>query len=383
MKPSQWAPTRAAARLWWLLALAILARPVRTQADDAGVSQPPSPPALLSQTEPVYPEEALTQKLEGSVLLALTIDTAGAVSDVQVLEPAGHGFDEAVSEAARSWRFSPALKDGQPVVARIRSRYTFALPPPAAEHEHEHERDSPTTPTAQLQPSAAQATAVTVTGAKSQAEQLIHSAEAVSVIDLRTARQQTADLGEVLARTPGISVEREAGLGSNARISLAGLQGAQVKFFVDGIPLEEAGYPALADIPVNLIERIEVYRGVVPIRFGSDALGGAVNVVTSRTTRSHVGGSYQVGAFNTHRATLSGRYIDAERGLVAGGSGFFDYSDNNYLIDVSIPDMQGRPRAARVRRRHDAYRSVGGNVDIGIIDRPWARRLVLTGFVSS
>jgi vitamin B12 transporter len=348
----------------------------RAHADDAGVSLPPTPPQLIAQSEPVYPPEALAQRIEASVLLALTIDTTGAVNDVQVLEPAGHGFDEAVAEAARSWRFSPALKDGQPVAARIRSRYTFALPPLAAAPP-----PPPAAPVTVTEP--AQATSVTVQGAKSEAEQLVHSAEAVSVIDLRTARQQTADLGQVLARTPGISVEREAGLGSNARISLAGLQGTQVKYFVDGIPLEEAGFPALADIPINLIERVEIYRGVVPIRFGSDALGGAVNVVTSRTTRSHIGGSYQVGAFNTHRATLSGRYYNAERGLVAGGSSYFDYSDNSYKVDVSIPGDDGRPRSASVRRSHDAYRAVGGNVDIGVVNRPWARRLLLTGFVSS
>src|SRR5262249_10615613 len=114
---------------------------------------------------------------------------------------------------------------------------------------------------------------VTVRGAPSDAQRLQQSAEAVNVIDTRKPKQQTADLGEVLARTQGVAVRRDGGLGSNARFSLNGLYDDQIRFFLDGVPLDLAGYPSgIADIPVNLVDRVEVYRGVVPIRFGADAL---------------------------------------------------------------------------------------------------------------
>jgi outer membrane cobalamin receptor len=68
-----------------------------------------------------------------------------------------------------------------------------------------------------------------------------------------------------------------------AWLSLAGLTGDQTRGFLDGIPLLLAGIPfGIATVPVNLIGRIEVYNGVVPTRFGADALGGGINLVTDR-----------------------------------------------------------------------------------------------------
>jgi len=359
-------------------------------------------PQLVEPSEATYPAEALEQGLEASVLLLLSLDVTGAVTTAEVLEPAGHGFDEAAREAALRFRFAPATRAGQPIAARIRYRYVFSLPstpapavvaaevapaPPSSAAVPEVAPLAAPAPLTAPATTAAPAAAVEVSvqGHRSEAAELLHSAEAVSVVELRTARQQTADLGEVLARTPGISVEREAGLGSETKISLAGLQDMQVKFFVDGVPLEESGFPALADIPVNLVERVEIYRGVVPIRFGADALGGALNVVTNRASASHLGGSYQVGAFNTHRATVGGRYQDKERGWFLGGSSFFDFTENSYKIDVLIPDMStGRvdpDNPTSVRRKHDDYRALGTTLDVGLVDRPWARRLMLTGFM--
>ena len=59
--------------------------------------------------------------------MLLTIDTDGRVSEVEVAEGAGNGFDEAATEAARRFRFEPARRDGEPIVARIRYRYVFEL----------------------------------------------------------------------------------------------------------------------------------------------------------------------------------------------------------------------------------------------------------------
>src|SRR5688572_3568788 len=145
---------------------------------------------------------------------------------------------------------------------------------------------------------------VTVYVSRTPAQELQQSAEAVHVIDTRKARRQTADLGEVLARTQGVAVRREGGLGSGSRFSLNGLYDDQIRFFLDGVPLDIAGFPfGVANVPVNFVERVEIYRGVVPVRFGADALGGVVHLVSSRNYETHVGASYQVGSFGTHRAT--------------------------------------------------------------------------------
>jgi outer membrane receptor protein involved in Fe transport len=240
------------------------------------------------------------------------------------------------------------------------------------------------TPAGAAPTAAAATTEVTVRGTASSARQLQRSADAVNVVDLRKAKQQTADLGEVLARTQGVAVRRDGGLGSGTRFSLNGLYDDQVRFFVDGVPLDLAGYPfGIANVPVNLVERVEVYRGVVPIRFGADALGGAVNLVSEAHDSSRFGASYQAGSFGTHRASAAGRYRHVPSGLVVGGAAFMDRALNDYFIDVEIPDERGRLHAAHVRRFHDAYRAYGGNVELGVVDRSWAKQLLVSGFAAT
>ncbi len=167
-------------------------------------------------------------------------------------------------------------------------------------------------------------------------------------------------------------------------MSLAGLSGDQIRLFIDGVPLDLSGYPfGLANVPVNLVERVEVYRGVVPIRFGADALGGAVNLVTTDDlTGTHGAASYQFGSFGTHRLTLGARHHDPATGLFARVGGFLDDADNDYAIDVEVPDDRGRLAPARVRRFHDAYHAAGAKLEAGLLDRPWAKRLVLGAFVA-
>lgn len=126
-----------------------------------------------------------------------------------------------------------------------------------------------------------------------------------------------------------------------------------------------------------------MYRGVVPIRFGADALGGVVHLVTNQYAHSSLNASYQVGSFGTQRGTLNGRYRHEPTGLVIGGSASFDASENNYRVDVEASAPNGKLQPVTVRRFHDGYRAAGGQLDIGVVDKPWAKRLSLTGFVSS
>lgn len=73
-------------------------------------------PARLQATpNPVYPETARRDGVEGAVEVFLIVDTRGTVEHAEVSQPAGYGFDEAALTAARRFRFQPALKDGKPV----------------------------------------------------------------------------------------------------------------------------------------------------------------------------------------------------------------------------------------------------------------------------
>ncbi|MFW0735865.1 TonB-dependent receptor domain-containing protein [Flavobacterium sp. T12S277] len=208
------------------------------------------------------------------------------------------------------------------------------------------------------------------------------SAQAVSVIEMREAKFKTADLGEVLAQTQGISVRRSGGLGSRTNFSMNGLTGNQIRFFLEGIPLEYHGYTfGISTIPVNLIDRVEVYKGVVPIEFGADALGGAVNLITPKIKPGFSGSfSAQAGSFGTYRTSLILNNYNEKTGFFIRGSAFYDSSQNNYKVDVDVPDNAGKIKKVTVPRFHDAYKGVGVQLKTGIKDRIWAKELSIEGF---
>ncbi|MEM8970126.1 MAG: TonB-dependent receptor, partial [Bacteroidota bacterium] len=220
--------------------------------------------------------------------------------------------------------------------------------------------------------------------AESEVALLERSAKAVDIIETQEAKIQTVDLGEVMARTQGVNVQRSGGLGSDAQFSLNGLTNDQIRFFVDGVPLEAMGYLfGIANIPVNLVDQVEIYKGVVPVRFGADALGGAVNIVSNQSFEGAGGGiSYQTGSFGTHRLAINGYHQPIGSSFFMQASGFYDYARNNYKIDVEIPDARGRLSERTVRRFHDTYLARGINVDVGIKNQRWADLFMIKGFFS-
>ncbi len=212
-----------------------------------------------------------------------------------------------------------------------------------------------------------------ITGEKDEITILEKSAAAVNVIDLQTDQMLTVDLSEVLSREPGISIRRMGGLGSRERFSLNGLENEQIRFFIDGIPLEMSPYTfGLSSMPITLLERADVYHGVVPIELGADALGGAVNFITEKGTEG-TGGSitHMNGDFNTSRSTLSLNYV-ADNGFFSRFTGFYDYSDNSYEVDVTLPTDLGKTVPYKAKRFHDAYEGQGANVDFGYTEQSWA-----------
>ena len=215
-----------------------------------------------------------------------------------------------------------------------------------------------------------------------KSDRVRESAQAVDVLELEKDQLKSADLGEVLARSRGVSVQRAGGLGSEIRFALNGLEGDQIRFFVDGVPLDYAGFSfGFANVPVTLVKRVEVYRGVVPTRFGADALGGAVDLITDERMAKGAAFSYQAGAFDTHRLT-SQATITSARGWFLRTNAFYDTTQNDYLVDVQVPDRSGKEAAARVRRFHDAYRAFGLALEAGVSNPGRTRLLAIRAHYS-
>lgn len=232
-----------------------------------------------------------------------------------------------------------------------------------------------------LKESTAELDEVVIT-AQSEAQQLELSAKSVQVIKTREFKLKSADLGEVMAQTEGINVQLAGGLGSNMLFAINGFLGDQIRFFYDGIPLNFTPNAfGIANVPVNAIDRVEIYKGVVPIQFGADTLGGAVNLASPEIYDGINGSaSYQVGSFNTHRITGNINYAHERTGLFVVAGGFYDYTDSNYKIDVAIPNEQGRLQQQTVRCFHDGYRAYGVNVRLGVRNKACANELNLEGY---
>lgn len=118
----------------------------------------------------------------------------------------------------------------------------------------------------------------------SRVRQSAFNAVAIGTDALQNASR---NLGDALSQLPGMKVRESGGVGSDMQLMLDGFSGRHVKVFIDGVPQEGAGAAFdLNNIPVNFAERIEVYKGVVPVGFGTDAIGGVINIVTNKRQRS-------------------------------------------------------------------------------------------------
>jgi TonB family protein len=86
------------------------------------------PPKLIQKRERVYSEEALRARIQGTVVLDLTVNGRGEPTDISVVSPLGFGLDERARKAIEQWRFQPGTKDGKPVKIRAMVEVNFKLP---------------------------------------------------------------------------------------------------------------------------------------------------------------------------------------------------------------------------------------------------------------
>jgi outer membrane cobalamin receptor len=214
---------------------------------------------------------------------------------------------------------------------------------------------------------------------KSTAQQVNESAFNVVAINAQAFHHSTLDLAHALDRISGARIREAGGVGSNTEFSLNGFSGRHVKFFLDGVPMEGFGSAfQINNIPVNLADRIEVYKGVVPVSFGADALGGAVNIVTNQRSRTFVDASYSYGSFNTHKSYINAGYT-GDNGFTAQLNVFQNYSDNNYWIYTPVLDLNTlvfSPDEKKVRRFHDTYHNETLIAKVGVVGKRWADRLL-------
>lgn len=98
-------------------------------------------------------------------------------------------------------------------------------------------------------------------------------------------RWQAKSLTDVMRRLPGVDVAQNGGLGQSSSLFIRGTNSSHVLILIDGIRLNQAGISGSSDlsqIPLSLVQRIEYIRGARSAVYGSDAIGGVVNIITGR-----------------------------------------------------------------------------------------------------
>ena len=220
---------------------------------------------------------------------------------------------------------------------------------------------------------------------KSKSQQLREGTFAVSALDVKPVVNSLSNLNELVNRASGIKVRQEGGVGSDYDLSINGMSGNSVRYFIDGIPLETKGSEvSLANLPVNIIDHIEMYKGVVPAYLGADALGGAINIVTKKEKKNYLDMSYGIGSFHTHKADLNAQFVFPKSGIIVRPTVGVNYSKNDYMMKgVEVWDESLRKYVPSNRKRfHDDYFSLLAQVEVGVTGKPWADDFFVTASYS-
>lgn len=231
----------------------------------------------------------------------------------------------------------------------------------------------------ELEADSLQLTNVVVFG-KSKTKLLSESPYSVTAIDISKITNSNASLADIINRQAGIKIRTEGGLGSDYDMSINGMSGNAIQYFIDGVPLASLGKSVnIQNLPLSTIDRVEIYKGVVPGELGGDALGGAVNIVTRKDRKDYLDVSASGGSFHTWKAQLNARYIIPRTKLSIKPTFSYDYSRNDYKMkDVRVWDEASEEYInTECRRFHDRYENIMGQLELSLDKQKWADVLSL------
>lgn len=226
-----------------------------------------------------------------------------------------------------------------------------------------------------------------VVSGKNKAQQTKEQGYAMSIVNTQKASFQNLQTTDLLNRSAGIKIRQTGGMGSDMNLNINGLTGNSVRVFIDGIPVRNFGRSfSIGSIPPSLIERIEVYKGVLPSELSEDALGGGINIVLKKEVTNSLSTSYSFGSFNSHLWDLNASYRNQTSGFVTNLASYHNYTDNNYKVwgdNVYVSDPEtGKLKHITATRFHDSYFASGIRGNIGFVQKKWADEL-LFGFMFS
>ena len=170
------------------------------------------------------------------------------------------------------------------------------------------------------------------------------------VIHAREAWRGLATVGELLEHAVGLQVRHFGAREDFTVVSVRGSTPNQVRILLDGVSLTRAQSDVvnLADIPLDSVERIEIYRGFTPVRYASSGAASVINLVTRREAPGAYGASVGYGSFDTAKAS-----VHASDRLGAGTlAGFLTYrrTDGDFTFKDDTPDPETNPSGETIEK---------------------------------
>lgn len=197
----------------------------------------------------------------------------------------------------------------------------------------------------------------------------------MNVLEVKPLVNSAIDLSRIVDRSTGVNIRRSGGVGSEMDLTINGLGGNAVRYFLDGIPISSMGSGVtLQNLPVNIVERIEIHKGVVPAELLTDALGGAVNIITKKDNRNYLDATYGIASFGSHQINFNGQYVVPKTSFFIRPTIAYQYSKNDYIMrGVRLWNAQKEIFENKdIRRFHDRYSSLVGQLDFGVRSLRWA-----------
>lgn len=218
---------------------------------------------------------------------------------------------------------------------------------------------------------------VTIQG-KPKKQKIETSGFAVAIIETKEASLRNLTTNELLDRSVGVRVRQNGGIGSNVEYNLNGMSGSAIGIFIDGIEISTFGSSFnLNNIPPSMIERIEVYKGILPSHLTGDYVGGAINVVLKKdVSKNSATAAVSYGSFQTFQSDLGVTLRDKKTGLSFRGSAFYTYTDNSFETwgrsTTFVNHLQQITRPYRAKRFNNTYKAAGGRFEAGFTNTKWA-----------
>lgn len=167
----------------------------------------------------------------------------------------------------------------------------------------------------------------------------------VNIVRPDEFKGEQKSLPDLLLTVPGVHVREVNGKGQYTTVTMRGSTAAQVGIFIDGVLANLGGDTAvdLSTIPVKNVERIEVYRGYIPSRFGGTFMGGVINIVTKKPETTDV--SLEVGksSYGGKRGSMEITAPLGDGSLMVGTnyeSSDGDFKYKNYAAERYIPSIK-------------------------------------------